>query len=196
MYKILCLQKIIKNVIVGGSLIPSSKDTPIDARTRIDTISDIPSINLPYVGMIFFVKSEGKHFVVKTLKAKNINGIMIENALVDQYSELETNVDLSDYVKKEEFEDLADSLEQTADELKSYVTSIAGKSAYQVAVQNGFVGTEQEWLESLKGEKGSQGEQGPQGEKGDAFTYEDFTEEQLEGLRGPQGEQGPQGEKR
>lgn len=37
--------------------------------------------------------------------------------------------------------------------------------------------------------------QGPQGEKGDAFTYEDFTEEQLESLRGPQGIQGVQGEK-
>lgn len=32
--------------------------------------------------------------------------------------------------------------------------------------------------------------QGPQGMKGDAFTYEDFTEEQLEGLRGPQGMKG------
>ena len=29
-----------------------------------------------------------------------------------------------------------------------------GKSAYQIAVENGFVGTEQEWLESLKGESG------------------------------------------
>lgn len=29
-----------------------------------------------------------------------------------------------------------------------------GKSAYEVAVENGFIGTEQEWLESLKGEKG------------------------------------------
>lgn len=28
----------------------------------------------------------------------------------------------------------------------------AGKSAYQIAVENGFVGTEQEWLDSLKGE--------------------------------------------
>lgn len=37
--------------------------------------------------------------------------------------------------------------------------------------------------------------QGPRGEKGDAFTYEDFTEEQLEALRGPQGIQGIQGEK-
>ena len=28
------------------------------------------------------------------------------------------------------------------------------KSAYDIAVENGFVGTEAEWLESLKGEKG------------------------------------------
>ena len=31
----------------------------------------------------------------------------------------------------------------------------AGKSAYEIAVDNGFVGTETEWLESLKGEKGT-----------------------------------------
>lgn len=30
-----------------------------------------------------------------------------------------------------------------------------GKSAYQVAVDNGFEGTEEEWLESLKGEDGT-----------------------------------------
>lgn len=32
-----------------------------------------------------------------------------------------------------------------------------GKSAYQIAVDNGFVGTESEWLLSLKGEKGDPG---------------------------------------
>lgn len=51
-----------------------------------------------------------------------------------------------------------------------------------------------------QGETGAQGPEGPQGEqgpKGDAFTYDDFTEEQLQKLVGPkgeQGEQGPQGE--
>lgn len=29
---------------------------------------------------------------------------------------------------------------------------IQGKSAYEIAVENGFEGTEMEWLESLKGE--------------------------------------------
>ena len=42
-----------------------------------------------------------------------------------------------------------------------------GDSAYQIAVNNGFVGTEEEWLASLKGKKGDTGSQGPQGEKGD-----------------------------
>lgn len=35
-----------------------------------------------------------------------------------------------------------------------------GESAYQIAVKNGFHGSEREWLESLKGEKGDQGERG------------------------------------
>lgn len=51
-----------------------------------------------------------------------------------------------------------------------------GASAYEVAVENGFTGTEEQWLESLKGEPGPQGIQGEQGEQG------------------PQGPQGPQGQ--
>lgn len=35
-----------------------------------------------------------------------------------------------------------------------------GKSAYEVAVKNGFKGTEAEWLESLVGEKGDTGNSG------------------------------------
>lgn len=42
----------------------------------------------------------------------------------------------------------------------------AGESAYQIAVNNGFTGTETEWLASLKGPKGDTGYQGPQGENG------------------------------
>lgn len=71
---------------------------------------------------------------------------------------------------------------------------IQGASAYEIAVENGFVGTEQEWLASLKGEKGDIGPQGPEGEKGDkgdkgdigeAFSYSDFTPEQIAELQRP-----------
>ena len=38
-----------------------------------------------------------------------------------------------------------------------------GESAYEVAVDNGFVGTEQQWLDSLVGPEGPEGPQGPPG---------------------------------
>lgn len=42
----------------------------------------------------------------------------------------------------------------------SRLNTIHGKSAYEIAVINGFVGTEEEWLASLKGEPGNDGERG------------------------------------
>ena len=42
-----------------------------------------------------------------------------------------------------------------------------GKSAYEVAVENGFSGTESEWLASLKGANGKDGAKGDKGDKGD-----------------------------
>ena len=44
-----------------------------------------------------------------------------------------------------------------------------GESAYEIAVEHGYVGTEEEWLASLHGATGAQGpqgERGPQGEPG------------------------------
>lgn len=65
-----------------------------------------------------------------------------------------------------------------------------GKSAYEIAIDNGFVGGEAAWLESLKGPKGEPGTNGTNGDKGVAFTYADFTQEQLNQLKGPKGEPG------
>ena len=44
-----------------------------------------------------------------------------------------------------------------------------GKSAYEIAVENGFPGTEQEWLDSLEGEPGSEGAEGPPGPPRDSL---------------------------
>lgn len=62
-----------------------------------------------------------------------------------------------------------------------------GDSAYQVAVQNGFQGTEEEWLASLKGEKG---DVGPKGEKGDIGLTGPKGEKGDIGLTGPKGDRG------
>ena len=59
-----------------------------------------------------------------------------------------------------------EQLTNTVGQIKEYVDSkagtsgSAGKSAYEIAVDNGFVGTETEWLESLKGSDGKNGKDG------------------------------------
>lgn len=47
---------------------------------------------------------------------------------------------------------------------------INGKSAYQIALDSGFTGSQAEWLESLKGQRGEKGERG---ESGTAPSYND-----------------------
>ena len=174
-----------KKVIVSGPLMPSTKDTPIDVRTRVESLEDIANIQLPYVGMIFFVKSEGKHYTVKSLKSKDLNGVVVEDALIDQYEEFGTHIDidLSEFATEELVEEFVAEMRENDAEIREMINSIAdgnglkgedGKSAFEIAQANGFEGTEAEWLESLRGEQGPQGEVGPQG---------------------PQGEVGPQGEK-
>lgn len=40
---------------------------------------------------------------------------------------------------------------------------LGGFSAYELAVENGFIGTEEQWLSSLRGEKGDKGDKGDDG---------------------------------
>lgn len=73
-----------------------------------------------------------------------------------------------------------------------------GDSAYQVAVNNGFVGTEQEWLDSLQGSDGQDGQDGQDGEsayqiwldEGNTGTEQDF----LDSLKGDKGDKGDTGD--
>lgn len=67
------------------------------------------------------------------------------------------------------------------------IVSEAGKSAYAIAVAHGFQGTEQEWLNSLRGPKGDPGD------KGDPFKFSDFTPEQLNAIKGKKGDPGGPG---
>lgn len=47
-------------------------------------------------------------------------------------------------------------------------------SAYGIAVKNGFSGTEEQWLESLRGRKGDPGPAGPAGPKGDGLEIRGY----------------------
>jgi hypothetical protein len=71
-------------------------------------------------------------------------------------------------------------------------TGADGKSAYEIAVENGFDGTVTEWLASLKGQKGDKGDRGEQGIKGDKG---DKGADGSQGIQGERGEKGDTGEK-
>ena len=86
-----------------------------------------------------------------------------------------------------------------------------GKSAYQIAVEQGYQGSESDWLSSLKGDKGDKGDKGNTGAKGNpgqdgadgksAYAiavehgYEDSEEKWLLSLKGEKGDTGERGEK-
>jgi hypothetical protein len=73
-------------------------------------------------------------------------------------------------------------------------TGAQGLSAYEVALDNGFEGTEAEWLASLvgpEGEKGETGEAGPAGPEGPQGAQGEVGEV---GPVGPEGPQGPKGD--
>nr|WP_303767628.1 hypothetical protein [Ruminococcus callidus] len=83
-----------------------------------------------------------------------------------------------------------------------------GKSAYQIAVEQGYQGSESDWLSSLKGDKGDKGNTGAKGNPGQdgaegksAYAiavehgYEDSEEKWLSSLKGDKGDTGERGEK-
>ena len=70
-----------------------------------------------------------------------------------------------------------------------------GDSAYEIAVKNGYSGTETEWLESLQGEDGAPGPQGPKGDTGATGPQGPQGEQGEAGPKGDTGEQGPKGDK-
>ena len=81
-----------------------------------------------------------------------------------------------------------------------------GKSAYQIAVEQGYQGSESDWLSSLKGDKGEKGNTGAKGNPGQdgadgksAYAiavehgYEDSEEKWLLSLKGEKGDPGDRG---
>lgn len=86
------------SIVSSGGFKPSSKDTPLDIRTRVETEQDIYEIPNPYIGMIVYVKDTGKRFEILTLKEVD-TGLTTKN-VVDTYKQF--TVDLEEYAKIED----------------------------------------------------------------------------------------------
>ena len=98
---------------------------------------------------------------------------------------LKKNTDKTLFLATEEFvRDAVKNIELTpgpkGDQGEKGNTGDNGKSAYEIAKELGYQGTEEEWLESLKGPQGIQGDIGPEGPAGLDGTFD--PEAEFDGL--------------
>ena len=103
---------------------------------------------------------------------------------------------------------IVDADGETSAALHNGANGTDGKSAYQIAVEQGYQGSESDWLSSLKGDKGDKGNTGAKGNPGQdgadgksAYAiavehgYEDSEDKWLLSLKGEKGDAGERGEK-
>lgn len=88
---------------------------------------------------------------------------------------------------------LLDAIDKKIASLHDGKDGVDGKSAYEIAVDNGYPGTEQAWLASLKGDKGDTGEPGAVGEKGEPGEKGDTGAAGKDGRDGTDGAAGRDG---
>lgn len=111
------------------------KGTKGDTGTGLNIKGAVNDVSeLPLVGQ------DGDAYIVNTVENGESKGILyVWNATVQQWQN-------SGNIKGEKGDTGANGND--------------GKSAYQAAIDNGYIGTESEWIMSLKGEKGDQGQAG------------------------------------
>lgn len=138
---------------------------------------------------------EIKDYDYGTIEEPNIKKSIVFTFNIEISGSTEIAIPLDDvfdsdaYYTKSEIEGILEGIETTP--------GADGKSAYEIAQDNGFTGTEQEWLLSLKGADGTQGVDG----KSAYQSYLDTTlddpklseSEWLESLIGPTGDPGEDG---
>lgn len=182
----------IKEIVSGDIAEVKDKMDSLSARVTLNEQS-IDEVN----NTIEKVKTD-----VKTITDK----IDSKNSDIDSLSATVESINASLFLNQEETERVENKLDNFSGDVKTIIDGLSGKtgadgkSAYQIAVENGFSGDEKTWLESLVGK---QGEQGPQGEKGTdgksafelakATGYTGSESEWLESLKGADGTPGKDG---
>lgn len=75
-----------ENIKVAGALV-FPEGAPTRAGEIVNSIDEILNIPAPRVGMIVYDKSTGINYIVRSLKAKVIDGVLVDNAQVDGFEQ-------------------------------------------------------------------------------------------------------------
>lgn len=170
------------SIATAGGMRPTTANTPIDTRCRVNDESDIYSIPLPYLGMIVYVVDSDKYYQVSKLKSANIGPLVIEDAAVEEFEELSlkgiSSSQLSNYATVKYVNDKIELIELTP----GPVGPKGDKGDRGLQGYQGEVGPP--GIQGIQGPEGPEGPEGPIGPKGDPGEP---------GPKGDPGEQGPPG---
>ena len=166
----------------------------VTAKIQKSDSANVQNIELTKISNMFSLEIEPLNLAVGNYKITYIFEILISGKLIRKTGLIEnlSILKIGCNCEKSENENLDFSIElnQTVIdvELNFSVLNIgsiseSGKSAFDIAVENGFVGTEIEWLISLRGTDGSDGKDGTNGQNGNDFKFSDFTPSQLNDLK-------------
>lgn len=86
------------SIIVNDSIKVSKTNTPTRDGERISSLAQMSSIATPFVGMRVYVENTGKEYVVTGLAKARINGVTVEDAVVDTYVEVAQMKDVQEKV--------------------------------------------------------------------------------------------------
>ena len=108
-----------KNINVSGALIPTTINTPLDARTVVKTIDDLATISYPFIGMLVYILSENRYIHVTSLGPKKIGPLIVPMAAIDGWEYLDNDSKVADLEGR--VKNVEDTLENTLPELESVV---------------------------------------------------------------------------
>jgi hypothetical protein len=120
-----------KNAISSaGGFKPSTKDTPLDIRTRVETEADISSIPNPFVGMVIYTKDTGERYEVTSLKDVEVGLTMVSR--VESYKLLESSNKIKIFDTVEEMKNANVSKGDVIHTLGYYKKNDGGGHVYEI----------------------------------------------------------------
>ena len=169
----------------------------VTAKIQKSDSANVQNIELTKISNMFSLEIEPLNLAVGNYKITYIFEILISGKLIRKTGLIENLSILKNGCNCEKAEDVELNfnveINQTAIDVELNFsilnigsTSENGKSAFEIAVENGFVGSEIEWLNSLKGNDGKDGvngTNGTDGQDGKDFKFSDFTPSQLNDLK-------------
>lgn len=187
----------------------------VTAKIQKSDSANVQNIELTKISNMFSLEIEPLNLAVGNYKITYIFEILISGKLIRKTGLIENLSILKNGCNCEKAEDVELNfnveINQTAIDVELNFsilnigsTSENGKSAFEIAVENGFVGTEIEWLNSLKGNDGKDGKDFKFSDftpsqlndlkvKGDPFTFQDLTPAQVLLMKGKDGVNGSDG---